>query len=131
MENHLLIKLKQLIQLYKFNEKILITPDFNIGNQILQDLSVKSGGWINFKASTVLSLACEIAEEKLLSGSIEMISSIESNFLIDEIFSRLAVTEKLKYFKKFKINSGIINAINNILIELKMSGIAPVDLKEK
>jgi len=131
MENSLISRLKHLIQKYKFNEKILITPDFNTGHQILQDLSRKSSGWINFKTATVESLASYIAEEKLLKDKVEKISSIESNFLIDGIFTELSEVGRLKYFKKYIINTGIIGAITNIIIELKMSGVAPPDLKKE
>ncbi len=131
MENRLIIKLKQLINQFKLNEKILIVPGFDIGNQILQDLSIKSGGWINFRAATIESLASEIAQEKFLVGGIEKISSIESDFLIDGIFTKSDKAGRFKYFKKYKINTGIIAAMNSIITELKMAGIAPGELKEE
>ena len=129
MENHLISKLKRLVQEYRFDEKILVNPDFNTGYQILQHLARKSSGWINFKTATVESLAYAAAEEKLLKDKIEKISLVESNFLIDGIFSELSEMGRLKYFKKYIINTGIIGAITDIIIELKMSGVAPSRLK--
>lgn len=131
MKNTLITKLNQIIQKYRFDEKILIVPGFDIGNQILQDLSRNNSGWINFKAATVESLASEVAEEKLLKDKIEKISSIESDFLIDTIFTELAEEGSLKYFEKHIINTGIINAITDIIIELKMSAVSPQDLKKE
>jgi len=90
MKNCLILKLNQLIDKHRFNEKILIVPDHNTGNQILQDLSKNSLGWINFKTATVGSLASEIAAPELLINKIEKISSIESIFIIDAIFTELA-----------------------------------------
>jgi hypothetical protein len=102
MENCLISELKKISDEYKLDEKILITPDFNTGHQILQALSKNGPGWINFKAATVESLASEIAEEKLLGGNIEKISSVEQNFIIDTIFTELAEEGSLAYFEKFK-----------------------------
>ena len=130
MKNILITKLITLIQRYKLDEKILITPDFNTGRQILQDLSRNSSGWVNFKTATVESLALEIAAEKLLRDKIEKISSIESNFIVDGIFTRLAEEGRLAYFEKHIINTGIIGAITDIIIELKMSGVSPEGIKE-
>jgi len=131
MRNCLISKLNQLIKKYRFDEKILIVPDFNTGHQILQDLSRNSEGWINFKAATVESLASEIAAEKLLKDGTEKISSIESNFIIDGIFTGLAEEGSLAYFEKYTINTGIINTITDIIIELKMSGLSHQDLKKE
>lgn len=131
MGNCLISKLNQLIKKYRFDEKILIVPDFNTGHQILQDLSKNSPGWINFKAATIGSLASEIAAHKLLKDKIEKISSIESNFIIDTVFTELAEEGSLMYFKKYIINTGIINAITAIIIELKMSGLSHQNIKSK
>ena len=90
MENCLISELKKIPDEYRLDEKILITPDFNTGRQILQTLSRSGHGWINFRTATVQSLASEIVSEKLLAGNIEKISPIESNFIIDRIFTRLA-----------------------------------------
>lgn len=130
MENCLISELKKISDEYKLDEKILITPDFNTGRQILQTLSKNGSGWINFKAATVVSLASGIAEEKLLKDKIEKISSVESNFIIDTIFTELAEEGSLAYFEKHIINTGIISAITDIIIELKMSAVSPEDIKE-
>ena len=130
MENCLISKLKKISDEYKLDEKILITPDFNTGHQILQTLSKSGPGWINFKAATVVSLASEIAAEKLLGGNIEIISSVEQNFIIDTIFTELAEEGSLAYFEKHTINTGIISAISDIIIELKMLGLSPGGIRK-
>ncbi len=130
MENCLISELKKISDKYKLDEKILLTPDFNTGRQILQTLSRNGPGWINFKTATVASLASEIASEKLHTGNIEKISSVESNFIIDGIFTRLAEEGALKYFEKHTINTGIINTMTDIIVELKMSGLSHKDIKE-
>ena len=131
MENCLISELKKISGKYKLDEKILITPDFNMGRQILQNLTRSGPGWINFKTATVQSLASEIASEKLLGAGIKKISSLEQNFIIDGIFTKLAEGKNLKYFEKHTINTGIISTITDIIIELKMSGLSPEDLKDK
>ncbi len=129
MENFLVLTLKKIINKYKFNEKILIAPSFNTGNQILQQLCKDSNGWINFKATTVQSLASEIAQPTLIKYEIEEISSLEINIIIDGVFTELTEKGDLNYFKKYKINTGIISAISKNIIELKMSLKFPEDLK--
>ena len=131
MKNCLILKLNQLNKKHRFDEKILIVPDHNTGNQILQDLSKNSPGWINFKTATAGSLASEIAAPELLNSKIEKISSIESTFIIDTIFTELAEADSLMYFEKYIINSGIISAITAIIVELKMAGLSITDIKEE
>jgi len=63
MENCLISELKKISDEYKLDEKILITPDFNMGHQILQTLSKSGPGWINFKATTVALLTFENTTE--------------------------------------------------------------------
>ena len=131
MKNILISKLILLIEKYTLEEKVLISPNFEIGNQILENLSSYGKGWINFKVATIASLAEEITEEKFFTDKIEKISKIEANFLIDEIFTKLAEASRLRYFEKHTINTGIINTLTNIVIDLKLSGISPQDIKNE
>ncbi len=131
MENFLISKLKFISYKYRFQEKTLVVPSFDIGYQILENLASSGVGWINFKVATAASLAEEITEEKLYKEKLDRISTLESNFLVDEIFTRLAESGSLKYFEKHTINTGIISAIGSIIVELKSSGTSPLDLKSK
>ena len=131
MENTLISKLKLISNKYKFIEKILVVPGFDIGHQILGNVASSGSGWINFKVATVASLSEEIIEEKLYKEKLDRISILESNFLVDEIFTKLSDLGRLKYFKKHTINTGIISSIANIIAELKSSEISYADLKNK
>jgi len=129
MQNHLIFGLNDLIKKYRFQEKILIVPSLYTGQQILQHLTMESPGWINIGPATVQTLAEDISRADIIKKDLKLISQIESNIIIDSIFSDLAREGELSYFKKNIINTGIIEAITGMITELKMSGITPEDLE--
>ena len=131
MQNLLISGLNALIKKYRFQEKILITPSLYTGQQILQHLTRESPGWINIRPSTAGLIAEDIAEPEMIKNDTRVISRVESNIIIDSIFSDLARESKLSYFKKNIINTGIIDAITAIIAELKMSGMVFTDLDTK
>jgi len=126
----LISNLKELLSGHRFDEKILITSDFETGNQILQTLA-GDPGWINFRSATVLSLASETAKAGLIEEGIKEISLLETNIIIDGIFSGLSEEGNLYYFKKYTVNTGIISAITDVIFELKMSSVSPGDLESR
>ncbi len=128
MQNHLISGLIDVIKKYRFQEKILIVPSLHTGQEILQHLTRESSGWINMRPATLQLLSENIARKELIEKDIKIISRVESNIIIDGIFTDLAREGKFSYFKKNIINTGIIEAITAIITELKMSGITPDSL---
>ena len=112
------------------SEKILICPNFDIGYQILENLTRSGNNWVNYKVKTIQSLAEDIAEEEIYKRNLKKISLLEINFLVDHIFTKLSEDNFLKYFEKHIINTGIINLISSNLLELKFAGISYPQLKD-
>ncbi len=116
-------RLKEVSSKYFLEEKILICPSFEIGQQIIADFSRHAGRWVNLKVETVHSLAAQIIEPVLYSRGIQAISRTETVFLIDYIFAMLFHEGALSYFKKHVKNSGIIHALSDNILMLKSAGI--------
>ena len=121
--------LKNISAKHFFSEKILVCPSFDSANQILENLARSGCSWINFRAETTISLAVRIAETQIFKRNLKVISPVEVNFLMDEIFTKLSEERALKYFKKFFINKGIVKALSGNITELKFAGITPKELK--
>jgi hypothetical protein len=116
-------RLKEVSSKYFLEEKILICPSFEIGQQIIADFSRHAGRWANLKVETVHSLAAQIIEPILHVQGIQAISRTETVFLIDHIFAMLFHEGALSYFKKHVKNSGIIHALSDNILLLKSAGI--------
>jgi ATP-dependent helicase/nuclease subunit B len=124
----LINSLKNISAKHFFSEKIFVGPSFDSANQILENLARSGCSWINFRAETIISLASQIAETQIFKRNLEIITPIEADFLMDEIFTKLSGEGKLKYFKKFFTNKGIIKALSDNIAELKFAGITPKEL---
>jgi ATP-dependent helicase/nuclease subunit B len=122
--------LKKISSKYFLEEKILICPSFEIGQQIILNYTRQAGQWINLKAETLHSLAAKIIEPVIAEKAVKAISSKEVLFLVDQLFSNLCKKGRLLYFKKHVKNSGIIHALAENILELKSWGIRFDQLQE-
>ena len=128
--NKLISELSSLNNKYPTAEKILIVPDYQIGHQILENLARSGTHWINFRLATPSSLASEVAEETIIKDKLEFLSGTENLAIVDDIFSRLWESAKLKYFKKHSVNKGIIEALSKTIRELRISGFTSDGIKK-
>lgn len=128
--SYTLNSLKKAIEENFLEEKIFICPGFEIGNQILENLTRQGFNLLNIKAKTIRSLAEEAAETEIYEKKLKLISKLEVKFLIDNIFTTFAKEKRFEYFHKHTINTGIVNAISNIILELKYSVINSKNLKD-
>ncbi len=131
MQNLLTVSLKAISDSDFFTEKIIICPSFGEGNKILESFTWAKNCWINYRVSTIQSLAADLAQEEICKRNLEKISTTATLFLIDRIFTESSKSGELKYFKKHTINSGIINALSASLMELKFAGIANSQLEDR
>jgi ATP-dependent helicase/nuclease subunit B len=110
------------------DEKILINPSYQIGNQIGEALTINGYSWVNLHFATLPSLAHEIAGAELSSLGIRQISWATSLFIVDKIFRSLKEEGKLDYFGELEASSGIIRAICRSILALKLAGLKSKDL---
>ncbi|MCH7505048.1 hypothetical protein IID04_05405, partial [PVC group bacterium] len=119
--------LARIVAQYPRDEKILITPGFQIGSQILEELTRSGTPWMNFRSMTMYALARQSAE--LVSG--EVLTEVGMKTILDTVLTQLDQTKKLKYFQKRSINKGMIDHLADTIRELKTLGIQPDYLSPK
>jgi ATP-dependent helicase/nuclease subunit B len=110
------------------DEKILIIPSYQIGNQIGETLTIKGHSWVNLHFAILASLAQEIAGAELSSLGVRQISWATSLFIVDRIFRSLKEEGKLDYFGELEASSGIIRAIYRSILALRLAGLKSKDL---
>ena len=128
MNNLLIESLKSISRNNLLAEKIIISSSFDTGNQILENLVRSGQSWINFKTETINSLAVKIAETEIYKRNLKAVSTVEINFLMDEVFTKLSEENFLKYFKKQAVNKGLIKALSENISGLKFAGITPEEI---
>ena len=114
---------------FSLTEKILITPDYRLGREVLKALSRTGTPWVNFRMATASSLAGEAAENIIKEKKLKRVSGAGIMAIVEDIFYSLSDSNKLKYFKKHETNSGIINALTGVIMELRTKGIHPSGIK--
>ncbi len=120
--------LNKIIEEFFFEEKILICPSRGVGTQIMAGFQEAKGGWLHIRASTVQCLAEAMVEEQIYRRKLRQISAREVFYLIDTIFTALSDKGSFQYFQKHTLNSGMIRALSQAILELKYACIPPLGL---
>jgi hypothetical protein len=127
----LLEALSEICERYPREEKMLITPDYSIGQQVLQALAKSGTPWMNFRMTAASAIAQDVAEEKLVAGNLKRVTGPGILAIIDDIFNSLSDTGKLKYFERHQTNTGLNHALTSVIMELRTKGISSSDINEK
>ena len=121
-------ELKNVCLKYPRKTKVLISGNYRTGNQLLECLARHGVAWMNFQVATIPSLAAECAESGIISNNLHALSVTGLHVLIDDIFSALQESGKLRYFKNNPVNKGIVEALAGAINELRLNGITARDL---
>ncbi|MCH7590975.1 hypothetical protein IIB34_08070 [PVC group bacterium] len=84
-ESSVIRVLARIVAQYPRDEKILITPGFQIGSQILEELTRSGTPWMNFRSMTMYALARQSAE--LASG--EVLTEVGMKTILDTVLTQL------------------------------------------
>lgn len=123
--------LRDICREYPLKEKVLVTPDYRLGREVLSALSRSAAPWVNFTLATASSLAGEIAGDAMVSQGLKRVSGAGIMAIVEDVFSDLSDSGRLRYFEKHQTNSGIINALTGVIMELRTKGIQPSSISEK
>ena len=129
--NPILSQLADISGKYPREEKILITPDYRLGRQVLLSLAQSGTPWMNFRMAAASALAHDVAEEAIISSKLKQITGPGILAIIDDIFNSLVDAGKLQYFERHETNRGIIHALTGVIMELRTKGIHPSNIREK
>jgi ATP-dependent helicase/nuclease subunit B len=113
----------------RLEKKYLIAPSYQIAHQLGEALAEEGGSWVNLHFMTLPALAQQVVGAELSKQGIKFISSTGSLFLVDKIFRRVKDEAKLDYFDKIEATTGIVRALQNSLIALRMAGLKSTDLR--
>ncbi|MFC2157562.1 hypothetical protein ACFLT9_06975, partial [Acidobacteriota bacterium] len=116
--------LSELLESHPLSEKTFIVPTYQTGHQVGEALARGGHSWVNLRFSTLPSLAQEIGGLKFSSKGLKQIPPGVSRILINRIFRDLKAKEELAYFNLLEAQSGIINAIQSSVQELRLAGIS-------
>ncbi|MDH7513824.1 MAG: PD-(D/E)XK nuclease family protein [Clostridiales bacterium] len=113
---------------HKLNIKYLIVPSYQVGRQIGEATAMADGAWANLHFVTLPSLAQEVAAGELSKRELKLLSQPNALFLVDRVFRRLRDGKRLKYFAKVEATTGILRALRQSLLAIRMAGLESADL---
>jgi ATP-dependent helicase/nuclease subunit B len=115
----------------KLTEKILLTPSYNIGYQILESLALLGTNVINLRIYTPLGLVLDCGHELLLKTRQSLISNESRISLIEELFREAIYRKEGLYFDELEPKTGIIGALANSINDLRLAEVNPLELTDK
>ncbi|MEI7752046.1 MAG: hypothetical protein WCJ71_08160, partial [Candidatus Omnitrophota bacterium] len=129
-KNSVLSELASAAMLFLRDEKVLISPSYQAGQQLLGNLARAGISFINFHVATIPSLASGIAEALIATGGLKRLPASAIGIVIEDIFNGLSDSKSLSYFQKHPINMGIIRALSRTISELRLCGISSSNIPQ-
>ncbi len=113
---------------HKLDIKYLIVPSYQVGRQIGEAMAMAGGAWANLHSVTLPSLAQEVSAGELSKRELKLLSPPNALFLVDRVFRRLRDGKRLKYFGRVEATTGILRALRQSLVAIRMAGLESADL---
>jgi RecB family exonuclease len=122
--SRLILSLAQVCQNHPTDEKSLILPTYQIGWEILEALASHTGGWLNIRLVTPLSLALEAASTEIAADGYTLVPPPLAESILHTAYDATP-----NVFFPEKPTPGLLAAIRNAVEELRLTGIRPEELK--
>jgi RecB family exonuclease len=130
--SHLLQSLIDVTRTLPVARKRLMSTDINYGRELLVTLARHTGGWIGWEATTLRTIAEELAFVALADRGVRVASDIEVGVLVNRAFANTLTTNRTRSrFVVFERNVGFRRALRNSLLEVRMAGISATTLRER
>ncbi|MBC7844794.1 MAG: PD-(D/E)XK nuclease family protein [Gemmatimonadaceae bacterium] len=127
--SRLLASLAQVTRDHPHARKRLLGVDVNHGRELLLALARDGGGWVGWEATTLRSLADDLAFVPLHARGLHIATDVELTALISTALERAiaggAVREEFSVMTRHR---GFRTALQDSLLELRIAGITPHDL---
>ena len=111
-------------------EKILITPSFSAGHQIIESVVRQGTSFLNLRIKTIRSLAHDLVATDLASETISLLPDTAILLFIEDIFNEIKQTGD-SYFQNIETKEGIVSALVGAINDLRMNSIRSEDLFSK
>ncbi|MHC4662297.1 MAG: hypothetical protein ACYS8W_11470 [Planctomycetota bacterium] len=116
---------------YPLEEKILMLPDYRIGEHYLTLLAAAAVPVINFHVVSPMPLAKRIVEYDLARENTEIVGSVGVQLAIERILGRLDGQGDLSYFSGSLHLPGVVEVIYRAVVSLREVGIAAKDITQR
>ena len=116
--------LADICRLHPTESKVLVVPTYYSGRQLLETLARYSGGWLNLRLATPVSLALDSCAAVIAEKGL----AFERGITLEAIFSDIYNQTRKTYFPE-DAGLGLIASVHRAVSELRMVGIQPEDIE--
>jgi RecB family exonuclease len=120
----LLQSLAAVCRAHPIAEKVLVVPSYQVGHVILDALADITGGWLNFRLATPLSLALDVAAPRMAAEGRTLISPALREAILLQLYEVLD-----KRFFPPRPTPGILAALGHSIEEIRLAGLPARDLQ--
>ena len=127
--SRLLASLARVNATHPHRRKRLLGVDVNHGRELLLSLARQTGGWVGWEATTLRSVADELAFVPLHARGLRIASDVELTALISAALERAIDEGRVRAdFATMTRHRGFRTAVQNSLLELRMAGVSSTEL---
>ena len=124
---HLVEALARVARRRPVARKLIVSPTFGGGRELLRRLSLDSGGWVGFEITTTRPLATQLAREELERSSLRIVDAFEQQALLDEALDS-ALKGEGPGLGDLGEGVGFREKVHGAVIAMRLSGIGPKEL---
>ena len=129
MRSRLLSSLARVNAQHPHRRKRLLGVDVNHGRELLLALARDTGGWVGWEATTLRSIADDLAFVPLHARGLRIASDVELTALVGAALDRTIAHGSVRDdFAVMTRHRGFRSALQNSLLELRIAGVAAPEL---
>ena len=125
---HLVDVLARIARQHPVGRKLVVSPTFGGGRELLRRLSLEGLGWIGFEVVTQAPLALRIARDAMERASLCAIDAFDERALLDESLDAAVVAEG-RGLGELAEGVGFRERVHGAVTALRLSGIGPEELE--
>lgn len=110
--NQFMDSLAEICKSHPLTSKVIIVPNYHVGQEILKSIVLETGSWINLKVATLENLARENISSKLSRNEFQVIDDKVAVAILQKIILKLQTENKFEYFK----NDNSLNQLLPLLL---------------
>lgn len=126
----ILRSLQEFTHSHPHDRKLLVTPDVNLGRELLLTLARRTGGWVGWEAVTLRSLAAQLAFLSLADRAVRPAHDVEIGLLVNRALTlALEAGEVGSAYRALARSLGFQRSLKDALMELRTAGVTASALR--
>ena len=113
---------------HRIREKWLIAPSLRVGHQWLDQVTRAGEAVLNVHVQTVRSMAMKVLASQLAGGTLKVASPAVRRLVVAAAWQ--AVMKDDGYLGSARLTPGLLALAESSLLDLRMAGVGPGDLKD-